>query len=122
MELSVDKVMESSGIGKRVSFYTFGCRLNQAETAAIQNSFAQTGATAAPIIHAEPIPRGSFTLAHEAKDYRQFVDDANTRVKDFNRQLHPRQGLFPTNVDEPTSAGTLGICIRHGTGRQFVIG
>lgn len=43
MELSVDKVMESSGIGKRVSFYTFGCRLNQAETAAIQNSFAQDG-------------------------------------------------------------------------------
>lgn len=55
-------------------------------------------------------------------DYRQFVDDANTRVKDFNRQLHPRQGSIPTNVGEPTTAGTLGICGRDGTGRQLVIG
>lgn len=28
---------------KRISFYTFGCRLNQSETASIQNSFEQGG-------------------------------------------------------------------------------
>jgi len=28
---------------KRISFYTFGCRLNQSETASIQNSFEQDG-------------------------------------------------------------------------------
>ncbi len=28
---------------KRISFYTFGCRLNQSETASIQNSFDQSG-------------------------------------------------------------------------------
>src|SRR5471030_934106 len=28
---------------KKISFYTFGCRLNQSETASIQNSFAQGG-------------------------------------------------------------------------------
>ncbi len=28
---------------KRISFYTFGCRLNQSETASIQNSFRQGG-------------------------------------------------------------------------------
>src|SRR6202142_3162049 len=28
---------------KKISFYTFGCRLNQSETASIQNSFKQDG-------------------------------------------------------------------------------
>src|SRR3984885_8087564 len=28
---------------KKISFYTFGCRLNQSETASIQNSFEQGG-------------------------------------------------------------------------------
>ena len=28
---------------KKISFYTFGCRLNQSETASIQNSFQQGG-------------------------------------------------------------------------------
>src|ERR1700690_4458537 len=28
---------------KKISFYTFGCRLNQSETASIQNSFGSNG-------------------------------------------------------------------------------
>ena len=37
------RVVEENISMKRISFYTFGCRLNQSETASIQNSFEQGG-------------------------------------------------------------------------------